>query len=354
MPLQKVGSYDIEFLQILDENGRIDSTIMPEISDKEVKDIYKAMVLGRVFDDTCLKLQREGRILTYASIKGQEAAQVASAYLLKNNDWLVPCFRENAAMMLHGVPMHMLLLYWNGDERGSSFPKKVNVLPVAVPVATQLPHAVGIAWGLKMKGKKDAVMVFHGDGATSEGDFHEALNFAGVFKVPAVIICQNNQWAISVPVSRQTAAKTLAQKAIAYQIPSIKVDGNDVFAVYKATKEALERAKNGGGPTFIEAFTYRLEHHTTADDWKRYRSQEEVDAWSKKEPISRLKKYMVSNKLLTETEDKKIWNEAKKQINIAVKKAESIKPPKIEDIFNYTYSRLTQNLQEQLKDALGD
>jgi len=354
MPLQKVGSYDVNYLQILDENGNLDSRLMPDITDKEIKDIYKAMVLGRTFDDTALKLQREGRILTYASIKGQEAAQVASSYLLADDDWMVPCFRENAAMMLRGVQPHMLYLYWNGDERGQNYPKGVNVLPVAVPVGTQIPHAVGLAWGLKLKGRKDVVMCFHGDGATSKGDFHEALNFAGVFKVPAVIICQNNQWAISVPVSRQTAAKTLAQKAVAYQIPFIKVDGNDVFAVYKATKEAIQRARNGEGPTFIEAFTYRLEHHTTADDWRKYRSQEEVELWTKRDPLPRLKNYMLKKGLLTEADDKKMWKDMQAEIDAAVKKAEATKAPEPEDIFNYTYSKLTQNLEEQKKDALGE
>ena len=219
-------------------------------------------------------MQREGRIGTYASIWGQEAAQVGSALALTDGDWIFPSFRESGVLVARGYPLWMLYRYWTGDERGMSAPEGLNVFPMSVPVGTQIPHATGAAWAMKLKGHKNVAAVYFGDGGSSKGDFHEGLNFAGVFKVPCVFLCQNNQWAISVPRSSQTAAKTIAQKGFAYGMEGLQVDGNDVVAVYKATKEAAEKARSGGGPTLIECFTYRLDDHTTADDSSRYRSDE--------------------------------------------------------------------------------
>ncbi len=342
-----IASFNIEYLQILDENGNCDETLAPKLSENEIKKMYEFMVLSRVFDEYALRLQREGRILTYASIKGQEASQTGSAMALNEKDWIFPAFRENGAYIVRGYPMEMLYQYWGGDERGMKVPENINMFMVAIPVASQIPHAVGFAWAAKLKGDDIAVIVYMGDGATSEGEFHEALNFAGVFKVPVVFICQNNQWAISVPRSRQSAAQTIAQKAIAYGFQGIQVDGNDVFAVYRATKDALERARKGE-PTLIECFTYRVSDHTTADDAKRYRSAEELAEWTKKDPIDRLKKYMTSKGMWNEDYEKIVRSNAVAKVEEAVKKAEAIQPADKNDMFKFMFAEMPQQLKDEM------
>lgn len=346
-------------LQFLNPHGKlILKRGLPNLSDKDIKKIYELMVVARTFDITALLLQREGRILTYASLQGQEAAQIASAYALNGDDWFVTTYRDHGVWIARGLPMENLYLYWAGDERGMQYiqyrtpaspvpppfhttgevgVRGIKALPPAIPIGSHIPHAVGLAWAEKMKGTKNAAIVYFGDGATSKGDFHEAMNFAGVFRIPCVFFCQNNQWAISVPRSRQTASKTIAQKAEAYGFEGILVDGNDVFAVYKATQEALERARKGKGPTLIEAYTYRLESHTTADDWRRYRSVEEVEEWRKKDPLVRLRKYMEDKKIWNEKEEKALEEKAKSQVNNAVKIFEAVPPPEREEMFKYLY-----------------
>src|SRR3989344_478935 len=251
-----IANFDVPYLQILNENAVCDEKNKPKISEDVLREMYRSLVLTRAFDDKALKLQRQGRLGTYAPMRGQEACQIGSAFALSKEDWVFPAFRENGIFMIRGVPAHMLYQYWAGDESGMQIPKGINILPVSITVGAHLPHAAGAAMAFKHQGLKSAAVVYFGDGATSEGDFHEAMNFAGVFKAPCIFICENNQWAISVPVKEQTASSTLAQKAIAYGFPGVRVDGNDVFAVYKATLEALERAHNGDGPTLIECFTY--------------------------------------------------------------------------------------------------
>ncbi|MDP4012294.1 MAG: pyruvate dehydrogenase (acetyl-transferring) E1 component subunit alpha [Candidatus Nanoarchaeia archaeon] len=351
-----VGEFKVEYLQVLDEKGNCDKNLMPKLSKKQIKDLYKAMILGRQFDNRALNLQRQGRIATYPSILGQEASQVGSAYAFDKSTWIFPSFREHAALILRGVPMEKLYLYYAGDERGNVSAKQ-KCFPTSVPVSTHNLHAVGFAWGNKIQKKKATVVTYFGDGGTSEGDFHESMNFAGVFNLPVIFICQNNQYAISIPREQQTASKTLAQKAIAYGFPGIQVDGNDIFAVYKATQEAMKHVKSGKGPYFIECVTYRLSHHTTADDWTRYRTKKEVDAWSKKDPVLRLKNYMLKNNFLTEKENKKILKDAEIKVEKAVKKFESVSTMKPEDMFQYMYKEMPWNLQEQLQDlkeSLGE
>jgi len=218
---------------------------------------------------------------------------------------------------------------------------------VSIPVGTQVPHAVGFAWAAKLKGDKIAVLVYFGDGATSEGDVHEGMNFAGVFKVPVVLLCQNNQWAISVPRSRQTAAATLAQRAFSYGFEGLQVDGNDVFAVYKATTEALDKARAGKGPTLIECVTYRMGDHTTSDDALRYRMKQELEEWGKRDPIERLRKYMNGIGLWNDDYEKTVYAEAAENVRNAIEKFESVKPPEIRDLFDWTYEQLPPNLKEQ-------
>ena len=350
MPREVAGRFEVSMLKILDEEGNCDETLKPPLNPDQVKQLYELMVLTRVFDDLALKLQREGRIGTYPSGRGQEATQVASAYALGEADWLFPAFREAGAYITKGWPLEMQYQYWAGDERGSKLPEDKHIFTIAIPVGTQVPHAVGFAWAAKLKGDKIAVLVYFGDGASSKGDVHEGMNFAGVFKVPLVLLCQNNQWAISVPRSRQTAAKTLAQRAISYGFEGLQVDGNDVFAVYKATKEALDKARSGNGPTLIECVTYRMGDHTTSDDAQRYRTYQELEEWTKRDPIERLRKYMKKNGLWSNDYENKVQADAAEKVRIAIENSESIKPPEIKDLFAWTYAKLAPNLKKQYED----
>lgn len=347
-------NFNIEIMSILDANGKLDDKLMPDISEHHIKSMYEAMVLARILDDRLLKLQREGRSGTYASSLGQEATQVGSAFALRDEDWMFPYFREVGAHIVRKFPLANYMLYWMGDERGMKIPENINNFTICIPVSTQILHAVGAAFAMKHKKKPNAVLVYLGDGATSKGDFHEGMNFAGVFNLPVVFMCQNNQYAISVPVERQTASRTLAQKAIAYGFPGIKVDGNDIFAVFAAAQEALQRARSGKGPTFIECFTYRMGDHTTSDDASRYRTAQELEEWKRKDPIERLRKYMESKGLWNADYESVIRQDFEERIEQAVKEAESKPQQAIEDMFSYTYAAMPQNLKEQLKEAKGD
>lgn len=342
--------FSVKYLQVLDENGKVDESLAPKLLDSDIRRIYETMVLARALDDRILKLQREGRCGTYSSSLGQEGYQVGSAFALEKGDWMVPYFRDLGAVLLHGLPPSLYLLYWMGDERGQQYPQALNLTPIAIPVSTQIPYAAGMAWALKLRKQNSAVLAYCGDGATSKGDFHEALNFAGVFKLPLVVVINNNQYAISVPRSRQSASRTLAQKAIAYGFDGVQVDGNDALAVYKACREALARAREGKGPTLIEAYTYRMGDHTTADDASRYRSAEEVAAWRKRDPIERFRKWMEARGIWSQSYQQKVEAEVAKKVEQAVKSAESIEPPKPDDMFVYMYAQLTPRLQEQMKD----
>ena len=349
MPKKLIETFSVEWLQILDEDGNCDEELLPPLSYEQVKKLFEWMVLARTFDEKAFKLQREGRLGTYASILGQEAAQIGSAFALRPTDWMFPAFRESGASFVRGLPMHMILQYWAGDERGSQIPEGLNDFPISIPVATQIPIAVGVALAAKSNGDPVAAMAFMGDGATSKGDFHEALNFAGVFSAPVVFVCQNNQWAISVPLKRQTAAKTLAQKAFAYGLPGIQVDGNDVFAVYRAATEALTRAREGKGPSLIECVTYRVGDHTTADDASRYRDRDEVERWKQKDPIERLRKYMEKGGLWSKSYDQAVRLESKEKVEQAVHEQESFPPPDPRDIFRFTFQDLTAELKDQME-----
>jgi pyruvate dehydrogenase E1 component alpha subunit len=357
MPRGVAEEFKVSILRILDEEGNCDDALKPSLGDDQIKQLYELMVLTRAFDNLALKLQREGRIGTYPSSRGQEATQVASAYALEEPDWLFPAFREAGAYITRGWPLEMQYQYWAGDERGSRLSENSRIFTISIPVGTQIPHAVGFAWAAKLRGDKIAVLAYLGDGATSEGDAHEGMNFAGVFKVPVVILCQNNQWAISVPRSRQTAAKTLAQRAFSYGFEGLQVDGNDVFAVYEATKEALGKARSGNGPTLIECVTYRMADHTTSDDAQRYRTSQELEEWAKRDPIERLCKYMKKNSLWNSDYENKVQAEASEKVRLAVERFESVKPPEVRDLFAWTYAEFPPNLKRQYEDlarSVGD
>jgi pyruvate dehydrogenase E1 component alpha subunit len=342
-----IGKFQVEYLQILDENGKCDEKSKPKLSDLDLKKIYDSMVLTRVFDDKALKLQRQGRLGTYAPMRGQEACQIASGFAMKKEDWVFPAFRENGLYIMRGVPPEMLYRYWLGDERGMKIPEGIQMFPISITVGAHMIHAVGAAMAFNIKKEKKVAITYFGDGATSEGDFHTAMNFAGTFRTPTVFICQNNQWAISVPVKEQTRAETLAQKAIAYGFPGIKVDGNDVFAVYKATKDAIDKARKGEGPTLIECFTYRLADHTTSDDAKKYRSEDEVKKWEKKDPILRFEKYLLGEKIINKKYVEDIKEKSIKEIESAVLKSEGTKMYSPEEMFEYMYKEKTPDLVEQ-------
>src|SRR5688500_733520 len=315
-------AFSIEHLSILDADGQLDAALEPDLSPDDLKRMYRAMVLGRRVDERMVRLQRQGRIGTFAPIKGQEAAQVGSVSALTPRDWVVPSFRETATMLWRGWPIEKLLRFFSGHLEGGQPEPAQRDLPIAIPVATQLPHAVGLAYAAQYRGEDAVVMAYFGDGATSEGDFHEAANFAGVWHVPVVFVCQNNQWAISVPLKKQTHSRTIAQKALAYGIPGIQVDGHDIMVVYAASKQRVARAGNGTGTELIECVTYRLAMHTTADDPTKYRQPEEVAEWERKDPLTRFTAYLKKKKLL----DERVETDVDTEISEAITRFEAMPP----------------------------
>lgn len=342
-----IKKFQLEYTQILDVQGNIDDSIPLSLTEDEIKELYHLMTLSRTFDEKMFKLQRGGKIGTVASCKGQEAAQVASAYALKSTDWLVPAFRETAALIARRADMAKLTLAWNGDTRAFAGEDGERNLPVAIPVGSQIITAAGLAFASKYKKSKDVTLVYFGDGASSEGDFHESINLAGVQNLPIVYLCQNNQWAISTPREKQTASETIAQKAIAYGIKGVQVDGNDALAVYEVTKEAVERARAGKGPTLIECLTYRLGDHTTSDDAGKYRTEEQVHEWEPKDPLHRLKKHFEN--LGTWGDDYGAWLDKKneEEVSEAVNRALEMKKREPADMFNHVFSELTSELKSQ-------
>ena len=351
--IEKYDPLKGKMLRILHPDGRCDEKLKPDLSDKTIQNLYREMVFIRQADQRALSLQRQGRFGTYAPCQGQEAAQVGSAYALGENDWIFPSFREMGACCMRGLPLKDIFVYWMGDERGQKVPEGVNVFPISIPVGSHPLHAVGVAWAAQLQGEKICTVAYFGDGATSEGDFHEAMNFAGVLGAPAIFFCQNNQYAISVPRKIQTAAKTLGQKAMAYGFSGIQVDGNDLFAVYAATREAREKAISGGGPTMIEAVTYRFGPHTTADDPTKYRSDKELEEWKPLDPLLRLQRYLQGKGLWGEDWEAGVKEEAEKSINEALQEAEGVPEPKPEEFFQYAFAEMTPNLKEQMDDFLA-
>ena len=336
--------------QILAENGRAKPESEPELPASDLQKLYALMASTRAADLKALKLQRQGRMGTFAPSLGHEACQVGSAFAVQPKDWVFPYFRDLGTYITLGLPLKSYYLYWMGNEEGMRIPADLNIFTMAVPVGSQLPHSVGCAMAMKYRKEQAAVVAYFGDGATSEGDFNEALNFAGVFRTPNVFICFNNQYAISTPVRRQTAAETIAQKATAFGFEGVRADGNDVLAMYVLTTKALEKARSGGGPTLIEAFTYRMGNHTTSDDASRYRMEAEVNVWSRRDPIARFRLYLEGKGLWDEPFENRVQKEAEDLINKAVEEAENTPPPRPEDLFVNTYSEMTPELEAQLAD----
>lgn len=353
----------MSYLQILNEEGEVNEKLLKEINLKEedLLKMYKYLLITRNLDGWFMKLQRMGKVAIYAPNEGQEAIGVGTAYAAKPEDWFFLAYRELGVLITKEIPIQEILarVLANANDplKGHEFliygNRKYKMVPTTTPVSVHLPSAVGFAHAAKYRKDKIVVLVYFGDGATSKGDFHEACNWAGIFKVPIVFICQNNQYAISTPVVRQTASETIAIKSVAYGIKGMRVDGNDVLAVYKSAKEAIEYARNYE-PVLIEYVTYRIGSHTTADDPKRYRKEEEVNNWKQKDPIKRFKKFLILRNILTEKEDQELIKEINKNIEEEVRKSLSVPPLGIEVIFEDVYSELTWNLKEQMDEVIKE
>lgn len=341
-----------EFVQLLSEDGIVKNEGIPQLPDETLIELYEWMVKMRLFDEKMLRMQRQGRIGTYAPFSGQEAAQIGSAFALENDDWIFPSYRELAAMMVHGYPMEQIILFTMGNLKGSQTPKDLNVFPVQIIIAGQTLHAAGCAIASKLKCEKAVSVSYFGDGATSQGDFHEALNIASVNKAPAIFFCSNNHWAISVPLQKQTASKTIAQKAVAYGMKGVQVDGNDILAVYQVMKDAVEQCRNGEGPILIEAVTYRQGPHTTADDPTRYRNDDEVKDWiERRDPIRRFSTFLQKKGLIGEDYESEIKKKFTEEIDRAVAEAEAVAQPTTDEAFDYVYDKPHKLLAEQKREV---
>jgi len=351
MPRWKINlKQGVDYLSVLDADGTLDEAHAPDIPDDLLLDMHRTMLLARRADERELKLQRAGKIGTFGPIKGQEATQLGTVVHLRETDWLVPSYRELGALIWRGVPLENPLIFCAGYNEGCAVPEGWRTLPIAIPVGTQPLHAVGLAYAARYRGTDDIAMTYFGDGATSQGDLHEAMNFAGVYRLPVVFVCNNNQYAISLPRGKQTASETIAQKALAYGFPGIQVDGNDLLAVYAATQEAVDRARNDHIPTLIECITYRLGVHTTADDPTRYRSDEEVKKWEARDPIPRIQGYLKAKGLLDDDGIADLEDWAKKEITAAWHRAqermtEYAKHP--EAMFDHLYAEAPPHLKAQ-------
>ena len=355
MPKKDIAQFSVSHLQILDENAKVDTKLEPDLSEDDLVTMYRWMKLARELDERMLKLQRQGRLGTFPPNTGQEAISIPAALLMQEKDWFVGAFRELGGRLVRGEPMTAVLHYYNGWEEGNIQPREdMRILPTSVVIGCQIPQAAGLAHASRYKGEDAVTLCFIGDGGTSEGDFYEGLNFAQVWKAPVVYICQNNQWAISVPREVQTASETIAQKGIAAGMPVLQVDGNDPLAVHVAVSEAMERARKGEGPTFIEAVTYRLMMHTTADDPKKYRGEEEELAAWKKEPLLRTRKYLEAKGFWDEAKEEALLAEVKAEVEKAVKEFETPTDWKEDEPFRHVYGTEHDYIKEQHQEFLAE
>ena len=346
-------------LRVLGDDGHADPATDPKLSKDEVIRLYGYMLLERLLDGRMLSLQRQGRIGFYGPSVGQEAAIVGAAFAMEPQDWIIPQYREPGAALLRGMPLAQLVAQLFGNDqdpiRGRQMPchyayRQGNFMSIASTVGTQIPHAVGVAWAAKIRKDPIACLVYFGDGGTSTADFHVGMNFAGVFQVPVVFLCNNNQWAISLPVRKQTATETIAEKAIAYGFDGVRVDGMDALAVVAAVREAQRKARAGGGPTLVEALTYRLGPHSSSDDPSRYRDEKEVEPWRRRDPIDILRKHLMARGFWDDDAEKRLLQELDDAITEAVHAVERSPPPPIEALFTDVYQEMPWHLREQLED----
>lgn len=311
------------------------------LSPRQKREMYQWMRFLRYVDKRCIALQRQGRLGTYVSLAGQEAAQVGSALALQSQDWVFPTYRDHGAAMIAGVPLYRILLYWMGRVEGNQYPKGVRVLPPSVPIATHLPHAVGTAWAAKLREEDSVAIAYFGDGATSEGDFHEACNVANVFKVPVIFFCQNNGYAISVPFSRQSATQTVVERAQAYAMEGVRIDGNDVFVVFDTIREYRKQKRNCRQPILIEAVTYRLNGHTTADDPRKYRSEAEERMWKKRDPLLRYAALLRSENLWSDQEEQEWLQHCAAEFQRALTTIKEMDAPTKQHLFAHVFAEST-------------
>lgn len=349
---------DIALLRVLRDDGSTDPQTDPLRPLATVRLAYREMKRLRLLDARMISLQRQGRVGFYGAAQGQEAVPIATGLAVGPEDWVFPALREQGVMLLRGFPLRTFIAQVFGNRgdtlQGRQMPshpsgRSVHQVSWSSCIGTQIPQAVGAAWAMKARKKSEVAVGFLGDGATSQPDFHVAMNFAGVWKVPCVLICQNNHWSISVPTDRQTASSTIAIKARAYGVPGVRVDGNDVLAMFAVLDEALARARAGGGPTFVEAVTYRMGPHSTSDDPSRYRSQEEVDAWAKKDPLDRLRRHLVHLGAVSDRIDAALEAELTAEIATAIDDVERLPPPARESLLEDVYAEMPWHLREELE-----
>jgi pyruvate dehydrogenase E1 component alpha subunit len=331
--MTQVAPGEHELRRVIDEDREVDG-----LGEQELLDLYRSMTLLRTYDERSLVYHRQGRIGTYAMFWNHEAMQAGSAHALAAGDWIFPSYRESAIGLLRGIPASTILHWWRGHPAGWWNPADHNVASICVPIGTHVPHAAGFAWGTKLKGEKTVSIVYFGDGATSEGSFHEGANLAAVMQAPLVLFCNNNQWAISTPLSAQTHAEALVDKAIGYGIPGIRVDGGDVLAVFEATREAVERARAGGGPTFVEAVSYRAAPHGTADDPRAYIDVERVEQEKRNECLGRYERYLRKLGVLGDELDAAIKAEALEVMRAGIAEAEAAPDPDVGLVFEHAYA----------------
>ena len=350
-----VARFEIPYVQILDNNGALCGALPSFANDKTIlQNLYRTMVLTRTFDKKAIALQRTGKMGTYAPVNGQEAISTAIGHAMRADDLFVPYYRDYAAQFQRGVKMSEILAYWGGDERGSQFACGSSDLPICVPIASQCLHAAGVAFSFKYRKQDRVAVVCIGDGGTSEGDFYEAMNVAGVWNLPVVFVVNNNQWAISVNITQQTAAKTIAQKAIAAGFEGIQVDGNDILGTRQVIGDAIEKARRGKGPTLIEALTYRLSDHTTADDATRYQPKEEVEIATHNEPIKRFKHFLEQKKMWDKDQEEDLLLSCATKVQDAVEEYLNRPPQPITSAFDYHFETLPDYLIEQRAIAMED
>jgi len=345
----------IQPLQLLDPEGALVGGAQVQLSDTQAVKGLRLMMLSRAVDRRAISLQRQGRLGTVAPVIGQEAAMVGSAMALDpTRDWIVPQYRELPALLHHGYPLDHFFLYLKGNAAGAAVPDSVNMLPIQIALGVQIPHAVGLGWGLRLRGLDSVVICYFGDGASSEGDFHEACNLAGLIQAPVVFFLSDNGWAISTPRRIQTAGETFAERAPTYGFPGVIVDGNDLFAVHAVTLQAVERARAGNGPTLIEARTYRMGPHTTADDPTRYVDPAEHAIWETRDPITRMQRYLASKQLWDVDLNEATAREIAAEIDRAIEAAEAFPSPSVEDLFTHAYAELPRRLLAQREAMSGE
>jgi pyruvate dehydrogenase E1 component alpha subunit len=350
-------------LQVIKADGEFDPKVEPDLSHEDLLKMHRYMLTVRKFNEKGMSLQRQGRIGFFMESTGQEACQIGMSYTLSAVDWAFPSYRDPGTCLVRGVPMGTLwdqIMGNSADEsKGRQMPvhwsfRQWKIVSLASPISDKLLHAVGVAYAAKYRGEKSVALASFGEGATSQGEFHAAMNFAGVYKTPVVFFCENNQYAISLPVRRQTASESIAIKAEAYGFEGVQIDGNDILAVYKATKSAVDKARSGGGPTLIEAITYRVGAHSTSDDANIYRSAEEVELWRKRDPIVRFTKYLINKGIINEQENAKFLEQIDSEMTKVIKEREAIPPPAPSTLFTDVYSEMPWHIREEAEEFMRE